>query len=136
MKERLRFGGRTGISFRDEKGRTKAADLPGVQGRAARTLHAVSAGQLADHEQVVDRRLPPPVDGEAPVAVLVAVTIALYLLAGSYTRRTTVAGELVPAQGLATVLAPAAGVVSELHADEGLEELDVDGHLVAGDGLF
>lgn len=61
-------------------------------------------------------------------AVLVAVTVALYLLAGSYTRRTTVVGQLVPVQGLATVLAPSAGVVSELHAGEG-------GGIVAGQTL-
>jgi membrane fusion protein len=53
------------------------------------------------------------------VALLAAVTVALYLLVGSYTRRTTVVGQLVPVQGLATVLAPSAGVVSELHAEEG-----------------
>jgi membrane fusion protein len=38
---------------------------------------------------------------------------------GSYTRHATVGGRLVPALGLATVLAPAAGVVSELNATEG-----------------
>jgi len=55
------------------------------------------------------------------VALLAAVTVALYLLVGSYTRRTTVVGQLVPVQGLATVLAPSAGVVSELHAEEGAD---------------
>lgn len=53
------------------------------------------------------------------VALFAAAAIVLYLVLGSYTRRSTVMGQLVPSQGLATVLAPAAGVVGELHADEG-----------------
>jgi membrane fusion protein len=52
-------------------------------------------------------------------ACIAALAIALYLALGSYTRRSTVAGRLVPARGLATVLAPAAGVVGELHVAEG-----------------
>ena len=53
------------------------------------------------------------------VALFAALLVVAYLVLGSYTRRATVAGQLVPTQGLATVLAPAAGVVSELHASEG-----------------
>jgi membrane fusion protein len=49
----------------------------------------------------------------------VAVAVAMYLVSGSYTRRTHVVGRLVPLQGLATMLAPAAGVVSKVGAMEG-----------------
>ncbi|HTQ35679.1 MAG TPA: HlyD family efflux transporter periplasmic adaptor subunit [Steroidobacteraceae bacterium] len=52
-------------------------------------------------------------------ALLVALLVAAFLLLGSYTRRSTVTGQLQPALGLATVLAPTAGVVSELHVIEG-----------------
>lgn len=55
----------------------------------------------------------------AAAAVVAALAITLYLALGSYTQRSTVVGQLVPSQGLANVLAPAAGVVSELHASEG-----------------
>lgn len=48
-----------------------------------------------------------------------ALVIALYLVFGSYTRRSPVVGQLVPALGLATVQAPAAGVVEEMRAGEG-----------------
>jgi membrane fusion protein len=53
------------------------------------------------------------------VALLVTLTVSLYLVSASYTRRATVAGQLVPTLGLATVRAPAGGVISELHAAEG-----------------
>lgn len=52
-------------------------------------------------------------------AIAIAAVVALYLVFGSYTRRATVPGRLVPSQGLATVLAPAAGVVGELDVTEG-----------------
>jgi membrane fusion protein len=55
----------------------------------------------------------------ATFACSAALAVALYLAFGTYTRRSTVVGRLVPSQGLATVLAPAAGVVSELQAVEG-----------------
>src|SRR5262245_62116796 len=48
-----------------------------------------------------------------------ALVVALYLVCGSYTRRSPVAGRLVPALGLATVQAPAAGVVEQLRVAEG-----------------
>lgn len=48
-----------------------------------------------------------------------ALLVVLYLLFGTYTRRSTVEGNLVPTMGLSTVLAPAAGVVSQLYAEEG-----------------
>jgi membrane fusion protein len=52
-------------------------------------------------------------------AIALAALVVLYLVLGSYTRRSTVPGQLVPSLGLATVLAPVTGVVSELSAAEG-----------------
>ena len=50
-----------------------------------------------------------------------ALAIGLFLTLGSYTRRSTVVGQLVPTKGLATVLAPATGVVTELDSAEGMQ---------------
>ncbi|WP_147652973.1 HlyD family secretion protein [Vulcaniibacterium gelatinicum] len=55
----------------------------------------------------------------AGFAVLAALAVALFLIFGTYTRRTRVIGQLVPVQGLATVVAPAAGVLSRLAVEEG-----------------
>jgi len=52
-------------------------------------------------------------------AVAAALTVALFLTFGTYTRRSTVVGQLVPSAGLAAVLAPATGVVSRLDVSEG-----------------
>ncbi len=52
-------------------------------------------------------------------AVLAAVLVGLLLTLGTYTRRSTVVGQLVPTMGLATVMAPATGVVSRLDVYEG-----------------
>lgn len=52
-------------------------------------------------------------------AVVVASAIVLFVTWGTYSRRSTVTGQLVPSQGLATVLAPATGVVTGLDASEG-----------------
>ncbi|WP_372012645.1 HlyD family secretion protein [Pseudoxanthomonas sp. 10H] len=52
-------------------------------------------------------------------AGLAAAAVVLFLLTGTYTRRSTVAGQLVPSRGLATVVAPASGVVSRLEVAEG-----------------
>lgn len=52
-------------------------------------------------------------------AVLVALTVVLFLILGTYTRRSTVTGQLVPSKGLVTVLAPATGVISQLDHVEG-----------------
>jgi membrane fusion protein len=52
-------------------------------------------------------------------AAAAALAIVLLLILGSYTRRSRVEGELVPVEGLATVVAPAAGVVTRLDAAEG-----------------
>ncbi|WP_222565883.1 HlyD family secretion protein [Novilysobacter antarcticus] len=52
-------------------------------------------------------------------AVVVALTIALFLTFGTYTRRSRVIGQLVPVQGMATVLAPATGVLTRVDIPEG-----------------
>lgn len=52
-------------------------------------------------------------------AVVVALTVALFLTFGTYTRRSRVVGQLVPSKGLAIVLAPATGVVSRVDIPEG-----------------
>lgn len=56
------------------------------------------------------------------LAVLAATSAAVVLgffTLGEYTRRSRVEGELVPDLGLSTVVAPSAGVVATLHAEEG-----------------
>ena len=52
-------------------------------------------------------------------AVAAAAVIIAFVTFGTYTRRSTVPGQLVPTQGLAAVLAPANGVVSQVNAPEG-----------------
>jgi membrane fusion protein len=52
-------------------------------------------------------------------AVAAAAVIAAFLAMGSYTRRSSVTGQLVPTQGLATVLSPATGVIGEVDSIEG-----------------
>lgn len=52
-------------------------------------------------------------------AALAALAIGLLLVFGSYTRRSTVIGQLVPQRGLAQVLAPATGVVERVDIREG-----------------
>lgn len=52
-------------------------------------------------------------------AVIVAGAVVAFLCIGTYSRRSTVTGQLVPTKGLATVLSPATGVVSRLDVDEG-----------------
>lgn len=59
--------------------------------------------------------------GLAVCAAIAASMVALYFLLGSYTWRSTVSGQLVPNKGLAVVVAPASGVVSELKIVEGDE---------------
>lgn len=55
----------------------------------------------------------------AVAAAAAALAVGLFLTFGTYTRRSTVAGRLVPTQGLATVLAPATGVVASVDIPEG-----------------
>ncbi len=52
-------------------------------------------------------------------AVVAGATIALFVTLGTYTRRSTVTGRLVPTQGLATVVAPVSGVVTRVDVTEG-----------------
>lgn len=52
-------------------------------------------------------------------AVACGLVVALFLTMGTYTRRSTVTGQLVPAKGLASVLAPSTGVVTALDVAEG-----------------
>ena len=54
-------------------------------------------------------------------AVAVALVVVLFLCLASYTRRVSVAGQLVPMRGLATVVAPVRGVVGRVAAEEGAE---------------
>lgn len=53
------------------------------------------------------------------VAVLAAALVVLFLSLGTYCRRSAVTGQLVPTRGLATVLSPVTGMVSQLDVDEG-----------------
>src|SRR5690606_9411810 len=53
------------------------------------------------------------------LAVMAAFVIVLFVTLGTYTRRSTVTGQLVPMKGLATVVAPASGVVARLDVPEG-----------------
>ena len=52
-------------------------------------------------------------------AALAALCIVLFLVFGTYTRRARVVGQLVPTQGLATVVAPATGVLAKVNTSEG-----------------
>lgn len=52
-------------------------------------------------------------------AASAALAIIIFLVLGNYTRRERVTGQLVPSRGLATVLAPATGVVSVVDVPEG-----------------
>jgi len=55
----------------------------------------------------------------ALIGGLSAAVVLGFLVFGDYTRRSRVTGELVPDLGLSTVVAPSAGVIAVLHADEG-----------------
>jgi membrane fusion protein len=52
-------------------------------------------------------------------AALAALAIGLFLTLGTYTRRSTVIGRLVPSKGLVTVVSPASGVIARLDTVEG-----------------
>lgn len=53
------------------------------------------------------------------LAVAATVVLVAFLMLASYTRRARVDGSLVPSQGLATLVAPVAGIVRELPVQEG-----------------
>lgn len=55
----------------------------------------------------------------AAAAGLIALAVLLFLRLGDYTRRTTVAGQLVPDAGLLVVMAPTSGVVARVLPQEG-----------------
>ncbi len=52
-------------------------------------------------------------------AVVGALIVVLFLTFGTYTRRSRVVGQLVPSNGLATILAPTTGVVTRVDIREG-----------------
>ncbi|MBK9946426.1 MAG: HlyD family efflux transporter periplasmic adaptor subunit [Nitrospira sp.] len=62
-------------------------------------------------------------------AALAAGAIGLFLVVGTYTWHSRVSGQLVPTRGLATIVAPTDGVVSELAVEEGA--LVVEGQRLA-----
>jgi membrane fusion protein len=62
---------------------------------------------------------PLPVHVLAGVAMTLAAAVACLLAFGSYTRRSSVTGQLVPDLGVASVVAPGNGVVARLLAEEG-----------------
>lgn len=55
----------------------------------------------------------------AGVAVFATLAIAILLYLGEYTRRTGVVGQLVPSAGLANVLAPVSGTLTDVRVREG-----------------
>ncbi|CTP88541.1 membrane fusion transmembrane protein [Xanthomonas translucens pv. poae] len=55
----------------------------------------------------------------ASAAAIAATSVVVFLCIGTYTHRSTVTGQLVPTKGLATVMAPATGVVTRLDVREG-----------------
>jgi membrane fusion protein len=64
----------------------------------------------------------------ASCAAAIALAAVLFLAFGSYTRRNSVVGQLVPVQGLATVVSPASGLLAKVNVVEG-------GQVAAGDVL-
>lgn len=62
---------------------------------------------------------PPSALALTVLAGIVAVVVLTFICASSYTRRTSVVGQLVPVQGGVTVMAPVAGVVAQVNVEEG-----------------
>jgi membrane fusion protein len=91
-------------------------------------LFRTEALQARRHSWLGEVVLDQPVSARVlVVGVLMACAGIVWLLAcGDYTRRTRVAGQLVPTQGLATVVAPVSGVVAELPVQEGQRLLPGD----------
>ena len=56
----------------------------------------------------------------AGLAIAAAAALVVLLVVGSYTRKVKVAGWLIPRQGLARVVTPAAGTVAHIHVTEGV----------------
>ena len=91
-------------------------------------LFRTEALQARRHSWLGEVVLDQPVSAKAlAIGVLLACAGVVWLLAcGDYTRRTRVAGQLVPTLGLATVVAPVSGVVAELPVQEGQRLLPGD----------
>ncbi|TNJ35532.1 HlyD family secretion protein [Arenimonas terrae] len=91
-------------------------------------LFRTEALQARRHSWLGEVVLDQPVSARAlAVGVLLACAGVVWLLAcGDYTRRTRVVGQLVPTQGLATVVAPVSGVVADLPVQEGQRLLPGD----------
>ncbi|TNV94122.1 HlyD family secretion protein [Xylella fastidiosa] len=54
---------------------------------------------------------------------VMALLVVVFLCVGTYTRRSSVTGQLVPSKGLVTVVAPATGMVSQIKVSEGANAL-------------
>lgn len=52
-------------------------------------------------------------------SVVIVTCILAYLVLGSYTKRATATGSLLPVNGMVRIVPPVAGVVSERHVEEG-----------------
>ena len=91
-------------------------------------LFRIEALQARRHSWLGEVVLDQPVSARVlAVGVLLACAGVVWLLAGGdYTRRTRVAGQLVPTQGLSTVVAPVSGVIAELTVQEGQRLLPGD----------
>ena len=89
---------------------------------------ALQAQQLAPQGGIVLAR-PLSFTVFSTAAAVMAGAVILFLTLGSYTRRSTVAGQLVPDAGLIRIHAPQAGVVLERHVAENQK-------VRAGDVLF
>jgi membrane fusion protein len=97
---------------------------------AARPREAAPAAQPLFRSEVLLERQTPLLgkvllEPRASQAVLVRVSVALgiavvaFLIFGSYARKARLSGVLVPVQGLARIVAPQAGVVTEIFVSEG-----------------
>ena len=94
------------------------------------TMHGVSMSQPLFRDEVLKARRTRWLGGISlaqplrlwiltGLAVMAASAIVLFVTLGTYTRRSTVTGQLVPTKGLATVVAPASGVVTRMDVAEG-----------------
>ncbi|MDP2226443.1 MAG: HlyD family efflux transporter periplasmic adaptor subunit [Moraxellaceae bacterium] len=62
---------------------------------------------------------PPSAFWVTAIAVLLGLLLIALFTLGSYTRRSTVSGQLMPGEGLAQVFPAQAGTIAELHVQEG-----------------
>ena len=97
---------------------------------AARPREAAPAAQPLFRSEVLLERQTPLLgkvllEPRASQALLVRVSAALgiavvaFLIFGSYARKARLSGVLVPIQGLARIVAPQAGVVTDIFVSEG-----------------